>query len=279
MPDTAAELHPWLAIDLDRAQRVTTQLIAAYTEQVGAQGVVLGLSGGIDSAVTAALATEALGVEAVDALFLPGPTSSQDDQASAREVADHLGLALTEATIAPAAEALEAEVGLEADRVLVGNLQARLRMALLYARAKARDRLVLGTGNKSELLTGYFTKHGDGGVDLEPVGDLYKTQLRTLAQRLELPQRVIERPPTAGLWRGQRDEEELGMPYRTLDLVLAGLERQHAHGRIATEADTTVDEVARVQQLVTKSAHKRNPPPVAKLGWRTPLVDWREPTS
>lgn len=275
---SSTDLHPWLEIDLERARRVITRFLGAYLDDAGADGLVVGLSGGLDSAMTAALASQALGPEAIDAVTLPGPTSSPEDREVAEVVADHLGLDLAEVAIGPAAEALLDGIGVEADQMVTANLQARLRMTVSYARAQAAGRLVAGTGNKSELMVGYFTKHGDGGVDLLPIGDLYKTQLRILAREMGLPEAVVTRPPTAGLWQGQTDESELGMSYATLDVILAGIERQAEDEAIGEAADVVPSEVQRVRGMVRSSWHKRNPPPVPKLGWRTPLVDWREPT-
>ncbi len=275
---SSTDLHPWLAFDPEQARRVITRFLDAYLETADASGVVVGISGGLDSAMTATLATEALGADAVDAVFLPGPTSSAEDREIAETVTGHLGLGLDEVAIGPAAEALIPKLGVEAGTMITANLQARLRMTVCYARAQATGRLVAGTGNKSELMVGYFTKHGDGGVDLLPLGDLYKTQLRVLGQELALPEAVVTRPPTAGLWEGQTDEAELGMPYRTLDVILAGIERQQDDPSIAEAARIDTQEVDRVRGMVQASWHKRNPPPVPKLGWRTPLVDWREST-
>ncbi len=275
---SSSDLHGWLAFDPSKARRVITRFLAAYLDDAGADGLVVGISGGLDSAMTAALAHQALGAEAIDAIFLPGPTSTQEDRQVAQTVTDHLGLALHEVPIGPAAEALLPELGVEAGTMITANLQARLRMTVCYARAQATGRLVAGTGNKSELMVGYFTKHGDGGVDLLPIGDLYKTQLRVLAREMGLPDAVVTRPPTAGLWRGQTDEGELGMPYATLDVILAGIERQADTATTAQAAEVPVEEVERIRGMVQASWHKRNPPPVPKLGWRTPLVDWREPT-
>lgn len=275
---SSTDLHPWLAFDPEQARRVVTRFFDEYLDSAGAKGVVVGISGGLDSAMTAALATEALGPEAVDAVFLPGPTSSPEDRRVAQTVTDHLGLGLDEVAIGPAAEALIPELGVEAGTMITANLQARLRMTVSYARAQATSRLVAGTGNKSELMVGYFTKHGDGGVDLLPLGDLYKTQLRVLAGEMALPEAVVTRPPTAGLWEGQTDEDELGLPYNALDVILAGIERQQDDPAIAEAAGVDPEEVARIQAMVRTSWHKRNPPPVPKLGWRTPLVDWREST-
>lgn len=269
-------IHPWLRFDPERAEKVLTGFLHDYVSRAGAEGVVLGLSGGLDSAVAAALAVDALGADRVDVVHLPGPSSSAEDAAVAQEVADHLGLDLERVAITAAIEALAPHMG--DDRAVRANLQARLRMALLYARGQAAGRLVSGTSNKSELLVGYFTKHGDGGVDLAPLGDLYKTQVRALAEAIALPASVRERAPTAGLWEGQTDEAELGMSYATLDIVLAGIETQRPDDEIAEAAGLDLLQVRRVQEMIRATWHKRNPPPVPKLGYRTVGVDWREST-
>lgn len=274
----ASELHRWLAFDPDRARRVVQRFIESYLDGSGAQGIVLGLSGGLDSATVAALGVEALGPERVSVVSLPGPTSSPEDASVAQAVAEHVGLELGSIPIGPATVELEGALGIDGDDRIRGNIQARLRMTALYALAQANGHLVAGTGNKSELLVGYFTKHGDGASDLLPIGDLYKSQVQVLAEALGLPDPVIERPPTAGLWEGQTDEHELGIPYATLDVILAGIERQAADASIASEAGVAIEEVERIRGMVDGSWHKRNPPPVPKLGWRTVGVDWREPT-
>ena len=272
------QLHPWLAFDVERVLRVTTQFTKATVGQAHAKGITLGLSGGLDSAVVAALGCQALGAEAVEVVFLPGTSTRDEDRQVARAVADHLGLAWHEVDVAPAVRAMAAALELPDGSVTSANLQPRLRMAALYARAAAQGSLVAGTSNKSELLTGYFTKHGVGGCDLLAIGDLYKTQVRALARKLALPEVVIERPPTAGLWPGQTDEAELGLAYDALDLVLAGFERQAPTARIAEVAGVADQEVDRVRSMVARTWHKRNATPIAKVGWRTVGIDWREPT-
>jgi len=271
--------HEWLSFDAEETIDVVTSFLAHHVDRAGAEGVVVGLSGGLDSSTTLALAVEALGPEAVDAVFLPGPTSPAEDEKLARQAGERAGVEVDAVPIGPGLQGLAGELGAEVDRGARGNLQARLRMCALYARANARDRLVLGTGNKSELLTGYFTKHGDGAADLLPIGDVYKTQARVVAEELDVPEAIRQRAPTAGLWEGQTDEAELGLAYADLDVVLAGIEAQRNDETIASAADVDVDEVARVRSMVEASAHKRAPPPVPKLGWRTPGVDWRQATN
>lgn len=259
-------LHPWLDFDREQTEDALRRFVAEQAEQAEVQGLVVGVSGGLDSATTLALAADAVGPEAVDAVFLPGPTSPEEDERLAGAAAQAAGVELDRVPIGPGVQALEPELGVEVDRATRGNLQARLRMCVLYARANARDRLVVGTGNKSELQVGYFTKHGDGAADLLPLGDVYKTQARVLAGGLGVPEAIRQRPPTAGLWEDQRDADELGLSYADLDLVLAGLEEQREPERIAKEADVPVEEVARVRDLVDETRHKRTPPPIAEIG-------------
>lgn len=276
MPETP---HEWLGFDVVETVDVLTRFVADHVDQAGASGAVVGVSGGLDSATTLAVAARALGPEAVDAVFLPGPTSPEEDERLARQAAEQAGVELATVPIGSALEAFEPELGVGLDRAARGNLQARLRMCALYARANADDRLVLGTGNKSELLTGYFTKHGDGAADLLPIGDVYKTQARAIAAELGVPEAIRQRPPTAGLWEGQTDEDELGLSYAVLDVILAGIEAQRGTEAIAEAAEVRVSEVERVRSMVDASAHKRSMPPVAKVGWRTPGVDWRQATN
>jgi NAD+ synthase len=138
------------------------------------------------------------------------------------------------------------------------NIKPRLRMTTLYALAQTHGYLVAGTGNKSEIAVGYFTKYGDGGVDIEPLGELYKTQVRLLAAKLGIPQTIIDRPPTAGLWEGQTDEGEMGITYEALDTTLAAIEA-------GDTGHLDPAQVARVQQMLASSAHKRSMPPVCPL--------------
>lgn len=241
----------------------------------GASGVVLGLSGGIDSATALAMAVEALGPAAVHGLLLPHGETVSTEMAAAHAAA--LAVETREVDIAPLATAFGEAAPFFESREQQGNLRARLRMALLYGAAADRDALVLGTSNKSELLVGYYTKWGDGGADLLPLGDLYKSQVRLLATALGVPAAIRERAPTAELWEGQTDEGELGLEYAQLDQLLAALERHDSPMEMAAHGISEVDS-DRVAALVQRSIHKRIFPPVCKLGRRTVGIDWRETT-
>ncbi len=250
--------------------------IADAVEASGRRGVVLGLSGGVDSALVAKLCTDALGARRVLALGLPEGDGGAD-LADAKAYARSLGIAFRVIDIAPFVASLEA--GLKprkADRVARGNLRARTRMVVWYYVANTEGRIVMGTGNKSELLTGYFTRWGDGGVDFLPIGDLYKTQVREMARRLGVPKKIVDKTPTAGLWPGQTDEGELGIAYDDLDRVLLGLELQMEAVAIAEKTGIPLAEVRRIDALVRATAFKRKPPLVPKVGARTIGLDWRE---
>ncbi|HEX2066495.1 MAG TPA: NAD+ synthase, partial [Candidatus Thermoplasmatota archaeon] len=234
-----------------------------------------GVSGGLDSAVVAALAVRALGKQRVLAVMLPAPDSSPEDKEHALLGCSALGLAPLEHSIGPIVEGLEKTLGYIPAPRERGNAKARARMLLLYAEAQKRGHLVCGTGNKSELLTGYFTKHGDGGVDVQPIGDLYKTQVRELARHLAVPEPIVGKPPSAGLYPGQTDEGDLGLTYEQLDAVLRGMELNLGLPAIARRTGLPLSVVERVEGMVRRTEHKRRLPLIPKLGARTVGIDWR----
>jgi len=197
-----------------------TEWIRARVAEAGRVAAVVGLSGGIDSAVVAALAKRALGDEAYGVIM---PCDSDPaDADDARLLAEAIGLTYRTVDLGPALAVLRDQLALPptVPRLAVANLKPRLRMITLYAEAAVRNALVLGTGNRSELEIGYFTKYGDGGVDLLPIGGFLKREVRALARDLGVPQRIIDRQPSAGLWEGQTDESEMGMTYQELDTYL-----------------------------------------------------------
>ena len=250
--------------------------LAHHVEGSGATGVVLGLSGGIDSAVVARLCADALGGKRVLALSLPEGKGGRD-LADARAFAEALGIGFRVIDISPFVASFEAHLKSgRAARVARGNLRARTRMIVLYFVANSEHRLVIGTGNKSEILTGYFTKFGDGAADFLPIGDLYKTQVRAMARHLGLPKRILDKVPTAGLWPGQTDEGELGLSYDELDRILLGLELQLDPTAIAEKANVSLERVEHVEALVQAAVHKRKMPLIPKVGIRTVGLDWRE---
>lgn len=233
-----------------------TEWIGEQVRAAGLSGAVLGLSGGIDSAVVAGLCARAVGPKNTLGVIMPShsePADVQDAALVGRTFkVDYRVVDLTEAydhfkrLLPPGNQLSDA------------NLKPRLRMLTLYYYANAMDRLVVGTGNRSELSVGYFTKFGDGGVDILPLGGLYKSQVRELARELGVPDKVIARPPSAGLWAGQTDEEEMGLTYEALDGALQAIE---AGDTSAIEPQT----LERVQGLIAGSEHKRRPAPTFTL--------------
>lgn len=241
--------------------------IRSGVEISGTKGAVIGLSGGIDSALTAYLAAEALGSKNVLGLLLPekGITSEQDID-DAIEVAkilkiDHQVIEISQvlstySTVIPAFD----RKNLPAN----GNLKARTRMCILYYHANLMNRMVIGTGNKTELLLGYFTKYGDGGVDMDPIGGLYKTQVRGLARHIGIPIQIIEKTPTAGLWSGQTDEGELGVSYEMADQILEMLvDEKKPVPEIKKKFPPQI--VERLIDRISASGHKRVPPPAIEF--------------
>lgn len=256
--------------DLERVNDEVVAFIETIVDDAGADGVVVNLSGGIDSTLTAVLAVDALGAERVYGLLLPCNLSTEAGTHDAQTVADGLGIEYSQVHLQPLLNAFIDRVTPQFEphdeNVALGNVIARLRMVCAYFVANTTDRLVLGTGNRTELLLGYFTKYGDGGVDCLPIGDLYKTEVRSLARHVDLPQFVVEKPSTAGLWAGQTDINELGATYETVDRVL----RQFVdHGEpvdeIYTRLDVGSEVVDHLVERYEKSQHKRTVPPTPSL--------------
>jgi NAD+ synthase len=258
------------------AARTIGEFLSAHALADGTNGVVVGLSGGVDSALVARLARDALGPERVLGVLLPDLHVGPELVAETAGYAAELGIAHRTVRIEPLEEAFRATVPELVDRVTLGNTAARIRMTVLYALARDAGRLVAGTGNKSELLLGYFTKYGDGGVDLLPIGDLYKTEVWALAEELGLPEPIRRRTPTAGFWPGQTDEGELGASYDDVDRVLRRLERLEREEEIVRGTGLPAVRVRAILARVEQHRHKRRLPPVAKLGLRTVGLDWRD---
>jgi NAD+ synthase len=266
-----------VSLDAEEATRVLVRFLKDYTSDVGRSGFVLGISGGIDSAVSCALAVRAVGAKNVHGLVLPDAKTPEKDLDHAAAVAKKFGVRTRAVSIQPMVDAF-AHASDAKDRRMLGNIKARCRMILLHAEAARRSSLVLGTGNKSEALIGYMTKFGDAGVDLQPIGDLYKTQVRLLARHLGVPKAVIDKAPTAGLWPGQTDEAEMGVTYEVLDRVLLGLELRLSSAMIASIVGIKPALVQRIEAMRRQSQHKRRMPMVPKIGLRTVGMDWRVAT-
>jgi len=256
---------------------VILSFLRHHVKESGRRGVVVGMSGGLDSSVVAKLCADAVGPRNVLGLSLPEKPGPAQDARDAKAWAKQLGIGFRTIAIGPIVDA--AAKGLKVrprDRVGLGNVKARVRMIALYHAAREEDRLVIGTSNKSELAMGYTTKFGDAASDFDPIGDLYKTQVREMARHLGLPRAILGKVPTAGLWPGQTDEGELGMSYEDLDRILIGIELQLRSDEIAERAGVDVKLVQRIERLVESNVHKRKMPLIPKVGIRTFGLDWRE---
>jgi NAD+ synthase len=258
------------------ARESIVRFLQAHLDGPPARRAVLGLSGGIDSSLVARLAVGAVGPGRVVGVLLADDRFPPGVREETRTYAASLGIGFREAAIGTAVSAVGSLVPEASDRTSVGNIAARVRMSVLYSLARSLGALVVGTGNKSELLLGYFTKYGDGGVDLLPIGDLYKTEVRALAAELELPPSIRARPPTAGLWEGQTDEGELGLPYEAIDRILRGLEELREPEEIARLTGLPRSDVDAIALRVALNRHKRRPVPIPKLSLRTVGLDWRD---
>ena len=257
-------------------EKVIEHFLEEKLRKAGAIGYVLGLSGGVDSAVVLSLAARAVGKDRVLALIMPEKDSPKRDLSDAKMLCEMAGVSCETYDITDLIRAFSETLGNDVSKESMANIKARCRMIILYHFANRDGRLVLGTSNKSELLIGYFTKYGDGGADLEPIGDLYKTEVRQLAERLDIPQTIIDHPPSAGLWKGQTDENDIGMPYDELDSILRGIELAKDDREIAENTGVPLEEVSRISKMVRLSSHKRKFPSVVKIGLRTPGLDWRD---
>lgn len=239
--------------DYDKLSEKLSQWIKTQIIEAGCEGAVVGLSGGIDSAVTAVLCNRAF-PESTLGLIMPC-YSSPEDSNDAKVVADKFGIEVETVDLNQTFDTLCTELeddNRAEDNMAVANIKPRLRMTVLYYYAANLNRLVVGTDNRSELEVGYFTKHGDGGIDIAPLGSLVKTEVRQLAKYLEIPKRIITKPPTAGLWSDQTDEAELGITYEELDrYILTG------------EAKPKVKE--RIENLAAQNEHKLGYPPTPEF--------------
>jgi NAD+ synthase len=253
------KLEPQLAVE------VLSDFIRDAIETTSTAGVVLGLSGGIDSALSCALAVQALGTERIHAYFMPYKASNRESREDAGAVAAALGIELREIDITPMVDAYFSAEEPDADRVRQGNKMARERMSILFDQSKKLGCLVLGTSNKTEILLGYSTIFGDNASSINPLGDLYKQQVRDLARHLELPAGVIDKAPSADLWPGQTDEDELGLSYDMADEILhllfdIGLSPQEIVAR-----DYPTGAVERVVSLEEANRFKRRLMLIARL--------------
>lgn len=268
-------------MELPAAERKIEAFVKDIIDSSGTQGVIIGLSGGIDSALVAALCTRALGREKVLGLFcyeserIPDLNTNTDFSDVSR-LADDLGIEFLIIDMSPVLNAAGTTIahahalGGEAVRIpgsetdlCKGNLRARMRMSVLYYYANRLNFLVAGTANRTELLTGYYTKYGDGGVDINPVGDLYKTEVRQLARYLGIPKSILEKTPSAGFWEGQSDEADLGISYDDLDKFLRlTVDENKDRETVLRETGMDGELYASLTARLRSGTHKRNIPPI-----------------
>ncbi|MDR2943596.1 MAG: NAD+ synthase [Methanosarcinales archaeon] len=261
----------FLNFDPAAAEKKIVKFIRRAVQTSGASGVVLGLSGGIDSALAAVLAVKALGSENVFPIFFRAGGFNQDDLQDAAFLAEKLGLTLQEIDLSPVLLPAEAAAAEQLSAAEIGNLKSRLRMSLLYSRANKNNLLVIGTKNKTELMTGYFTKYGDGGVDIDPVADLYKTEIRLLSKYLELPESILMKTPSAGFWAGQSDENDFGMRYDQLDALLFAVERgkikpgSERFKKVSKKIGLSQKQSQSIAARLSAAEHKQKMPPIPKI--------------
>ncbi|ELZ20785.1 NAD synthetase [Haloterrigena salina JCM 13891] len=258
--------------------------IRTTVEDAGATGVVVAMSGGIDSTATAELAVEALGSDRVLGLGLPCHKSERAGVSEARTIAEGLGIEFREIQLRPVLEAFEEAAAIELEpgddasgddarpderTHALGNVIARLRMCCAYYAANRQRRIVLGTANRSELLLGYFTKYGDGAADAYPLGDLYKTEVRALAERIGVPRRIVSKEPSAGFWAGQTDADELGATYDVIDPLLQRLvDEDESIENAAATLEIDRETARSLAWLYTETEHKRSLPPTPGIADR-----------
>ena len=261
------------SIDHEKTVRLISSFIDEKVEESQTSGVVIGLSGGLDSSTTAYLCAKTIKNDQILGIIMPTVTTPPEDVEDAIIVAEALGIEYeiihVDELIAPFADlCIHTRDKKNSDHqdIANANLKARIRMMVLYYHANDLNRLVVGTGNRTELLVGYFTKYGDGGVDILPIADLYKTEVRMLASKIGVPLEIINKPPTAGLWAGQTDEEELGIEYMLLDKILYLMVDENLDDHeIARKLEIPITEVLRIKMKISNSQHKSEPAPTPGL--------------
>jgi NAD+ synthase len=269
-----------LELDFSETEKRICRFIKEYVENAGAKGIVLGLSGGIDSGTIAALSSLAIGGSKVLGLMLPEAENfNQKDIDDAKVVAEKFELQTQICDMSDILGCLYNAIPVfdPKDRVCKGNLKARSRMIYLYYYANKFNKLVCGSSDKSETMMGYFTKWGDAAADLTPIMDLYKSQVRKLAIHLGIPQELALKPSTPALWPAQLAETELGIKYETLDLILYGLEKFMTIEDIANQLNIQKSSIAAVKNRWLANEHKRRMPLAPKVGYRTVGNDFRLP--
>jgi NAD+ synthase len=265
-----------LKINAAFVEKVLVRFIKEELSKFNFRKAVLGLSGGLDSATCAALAARALQPQNILALIMPYGKAFRKDARDAENLAAELGIISRTIDISPQVDAYFKAFP-TADRVLRGNKMARERMSILYDFSAREKALVLGTSNKTELLIGYGTIHGDMACGINPLGDLYKTQIRQLAEHLGVPRTILKKIPTAGLWKGQTDEGDIGLTYAEIDMILFELVERRKSAQDVIKAGFPSAAVRKTAAMIRNSEFKRKLPPIAKLSPRSVGHDFLYP--
>ncbi|HEY4612859.1 MAG TPA: NAD+ synthase [Bacteroidota bacterium] len=274
METTRGDHQGSLKLNMKLVEQLLVQFLHDETTNAGFSKGVVGVSGGVDSAVSAFLTTKALGKENTIGVLMPYKTSSPESSKDAEQVVQLLGIKRETVDISPMVDAY-CEKHRVTDNVRRGNIMARMRMVVLYDISQRERALVIGTSNKTELMVGYGTLYGDTASALNPIGDLYKTQVWQLAEALGVPKNIVEKKPTADLWVGQTDEGELGFTYRELDELLYQMIDERRNDEELHKFGFAPDFIQKVRTLVRKNQFKRRPPVIAKISYRTLNVDFR----
>jgi NAD+ synthase len=272
--ETTGEREGNLSLNTDIVRKILVNFLRDETHNAGFRKGILGLSGGVDSAVCAYLAAEALGKENVRGVIMPYRSSSPQSRTDAEEVANRLGIQVEVVDISDPVDGYLRTVG-QVDKVRAGNIMARQRMIVLYDLSQRDRALVFGTSNKTEILLGYGTLFGDLASAINPLGDLYKTQVWQLAEALGVPRSIIDKKPSADLWEGQTDEGEFGFTYANVDRLLYFMVDERRNEQELLEMGFDPAFVARVRTMIRKNQFKRRPPVIAKVSNRTVNVEFR----
>jgi NAD+ synthase len=263
-----------LDLNVAMVRELLVQFLRDESKNAGFHRGVIGVSGGVDSAVSAYLTAEALGNENTVGLIMPYRTSSLKSVEDATTMINHLGIRSEVVDISPMVDGY-CDTWKVTDKIRRGNIMSRMRMIVLYDFSVREHALVIGTSNKTEILLGYGTLFGDTASAINPIGDLYKTQVWQLARALGVPQQIIEKIPTADLWEGQSDEEELGSTYARLDALLYQLVDERRNDEELQKLGFDAGFIDRIKTLIRKNQFKRRPPLIAKVSYRTVNVDFR----
>ena len=257
-----------LDFDVQKTIEKIKDFIASEVKRSGLKGAIVAVSGGIDSAVTLGLTSLALGSENVHSITMPErDITPSSDITGVMHLTSQYNVTCDVVEITSVVDVLSELLPLydKSHRISVGNLKPRIRMIISYYYANEMNRMVIGSSNKTELMTGYFTKYGDGASDLMPIADLYKFQVRKIANHLNIPKEIIEKIPPAGLWPGQTDEKELGIDYNTLDLVVHGYDLKFDSKKISEQLQIEVSLVEDIINRIQRNEHKRRSPLILRL--------------